>query len=92
MSKIKVAIIDSGVKSDHKAFLDDCIDCITVLEDGDIEDHLGHGTAIYNILRKNIPEIEIVNIKVFAEDYEANVDTLIYALEYMRIKNRKRSK
>ena len=66
MCKIKVAIIDSGVKKEHPKFFNDSFigfgyenGCIT----DDYTDTNGHGTAIYNIVR-NINNVEIINIKV----------------------------
>lgn len=66
MSKIKVAIIDSGVKKEHPRFLNDLIigfgyenGCVI----DDFYDTNGHGTAVYNIIR-NLENLEIINIKI----------------------------
>lgn len=66
MSKIKVAIIDSGVEKEHPRFINDLIIGFGY-ENGrvidDFYDTNGHGTAVYNIIR-NLEDIEIINIKI----------------------------
>ncbi|MDR0636723.1 MAG: hypothetical protein LBF87_06560 [Treponema sp.] len=59
--KIKIAIIDSGIRLDHPAFAGKTpvvIDTVPSV-DGDL---YGHGTAVYNIIRK--VEADITNFKL----------------------------
>jgi uncharacterized NAD-dependent epimerase/dehydratase family protein len=66
MNKIKVAVIDSGVKKEHPRIIHDSIVGFGY-SNGNITDDFidtnGHGTAIYNVIR-NTDNIEILNIKV----------------------------
>lgn len=66
--KINIAIIDSGVKTTHPKFVDDKIKGFTFTREGivnELNDEYGHGTAVYNIIRKclDIAEIEIIKLR-----------------------------
>lgn len=84
--KLKAAIIDSGVRKDHPRFLDDDIIGFHFSEsirDNNFEDSIGHGTAIYGIMREAAPFCEITNIKIVEEDDCVDEETLIGVLEYI---------
>ena len=61
--KIKIAIIDSGVRLDHPAFTGNP----PVLVDAsgaDTNEWTGHGTAVYNIIRKVADIADIINFRL----------------------------
>ena len=77
---IKIAIVDSGVKTNHTAFVGDCLSGFSLYVDtsGEVQrdetfnDNVGHGTAIYYLIRKLTCDISesvyIDNIKIFFDD------------------------
>lgn len=86
MEKVKIIIIDSGVRCNHPRFLNDEIRGYTFFKSGkldDFEDKYGHGTAIYNIIRKCSNIAEILNIKISDLEYGIEQGILIDVLEYI---------
>lgn len=87
MDKIKVVIVDSGLRQDLIEKADS--DCIMVADsqgNSVIEKapaSYGHGTAIYSIIKHRTKNIEIYNIKV--KDIEDGItdSDLIYVLRYI---------
>ena len=80
MRKVRVVILDSGVKKSHKRFNEDQIQGYTLYKEGvspDFEDTYGHGTAIYNIIRKVKDIADITNIKL--PDIESGVTGTVLA-------------
>lgn len=65
MKKIQIAIIDSGINCEHPAFVDSKPILISTDEQNKFEDFYGHGTAVYNIIRKveNIADITNFRLK-----------------------------
>lgn len=91
MVNAKIVVIDSGVENTHSFFKNKQINGIHVYEENgiyrtnsDITDRQGHGTAISGILTRYIKPNEIFLIKIYDEKLEANVDALLYALNYVR--------
>lgn len=88
--KIDIVIIDSGLSHAH-ADIDysnfrgiHLFENNGVLEkDSDIDDAIGHGTAIYHILRKENPQAEILVVKAFENDVQVDVGTMYKVLEYI---------
>lgn len=70
MSKIRIAIVDSGVNCEHPSFSLSKPVLITN-EKIDINNLYGHGTAIYNIISKLGEQVDIVNFKL--KDIEKGV-------------------
>ena len=73
MNKLEILIIDSGVNLNHPLFKDDqlkgfqfcCKNASSVnLNDKNIDDSFGHGTAVYGIIRKTKDFANITNIKI----------------------------
>ncbi len=74
-SGVRVAVIDSGIESEHPA-LDSCVDVegaieFTVDSEGDVverpgphDDSFGHGTACAGIIHKIAPQATITSVKV----------------------------
>jgi uncharacterized NAD-dependent epimerase/dehydratase family protein len=66
-NKIKIAIIDSGVRLDHPAFVGKTpvvIDTAPSTDGG----FYGHGTAVYNIIRKAEDIADIINFKLLWQE------------------------
>lgn len=87
-----IIIIDSGVDKNHPLIKDDKVDGVSIkfcenddlIFSPDFHDRLGHGTAVYSIIRKYTHNASILNIKIF-EDYSSkNELPLIMILEYIK--------
>lgn len=85
---IRIAILDSGLKTCHPAVSGKQFELVRVWENGtisdaekDSEDIFGHGTAIYNIYRTRLPEAHITCYKIQDGYEEADENCLIAALE-----------
>lgn len=86
MEKVKIIIIDSGVRKSHPRFAGDDIRGYTLhrgKKQEDFEDKYGHGTAIYNIIRKCNDIADILNIKISDVEHGVEQDILIDVLEYI---------
>lgn len=84
--KLKIAIIDSGVRTNHPLFTEDIIHGFTCTPDGicaDFEDTFGHGTAVYGIIRTCCDKADIVNIKLGGIEDGVDEDVFINALDYV---------
>lgn len=79
MSKINVLIIDSYISKNHPQLIDDTI--YNIRDDSFIpNEELGHGTAIYGILRKNSDK---ANFYLFPINDGISEEELLYALDYV---------
>lgn len=87
---MKVAIIDSGISSGNPIFQGRVFQGYSIKKNensfykdpDDIEDELGHGTAIAGILNSAVPNIELIIIKIFYNgEFETDEDILYYAME-----------
>lgn len=82
---MRIVVIDSGC-SDGKLtgirfFLNSEGE---VVLDSDIEDRVGHGTAVCDIISKHCPEVEFYIVKIFDQIDDMVDDTLLsYVLEYV---------
>lgn len=85
LEKITVVIVDSGVKTNSPLFKDDIFEGFTIKggerKEG-FQDEYGHGTAVYNILRKE-ERIRIINIKLDNVENGIKEIDLISTLEYI---------
>lgn len=86
MSKVRILIIDSGVRVDHPHLKNDGIQGLTWdggEMDSGIDDDFGHGTAVYGIIRSVNSFAEIINIRL--KDIEEGIDyhALIALLKYI---------
>ena len=87
----KVAIIDTGVNTEHEKLVTSNIQCYhieyTPLNSITIapgcSDTIGHGTAICGIIVSELPEVELIVFQVFDDYYEIEDERLICALEYI---------
>lgn len=84
MRKLKIAIIDSGVKLNHPALRGTSPQIVRFsnLEEG--KGSCGHGTAIYNIIKKTESFADIINFQITNEDEEVCYETLIDCLTTIR--------
>lgn len=88
----KIVIIDSGIKRLHPKLKNISYTGFhfykdengNIREDIDVEDCLGHGTAVAGILAQQCPENTFVIIRIFEREYEADEELLLYALKYIR--------
>ncbi|MGZ4107630.1 MAG: S8 family serine peptidase [Tumebacillaceae bacterium] len=86
---IRIVVMDSGVNVQHQDLQSYSFSGLSIQqeEEGvfrvteDIQDTLGHGTAVSAIIKKLVPQAEIFAVKVFQDELETNLDTLLYALE-----------
>ena len=92
MKKISIAILDSGVKREHEAFINQTVSGFSLIiengvvkEDSDFNDILGHGTAIYYLVNKEIPKsfCSITNIKINTNNNSVDYDDFCLYLEYI---------
>ena len=85
----KIAIVDSGIDASHKR-LKNCFisGCSIVKSEGTVSvnenefyDDVGHGTAVAAIIHRFVPSVELVGVKIFSEDQQADEAMLSKALE-----------
>lgn len=76
MRKIRIVIVDSGVRLDHPAVQDHhpVVVRYSGLREG--EGDCGHGTAIYNIVKKTESFADIINFQITNKDGEICEETL----------------
>lgn len=83
---IDIVLIDSGVNREHPALKNEEISGLNLLDTENprnIEDNVGHGTAIYYLLRRYAPKAHIFPIKIFDGSFSTTYEYLIAALEYV---------
>ena len=88
--KADIVIIDSGLDESH--LYDRCIKggvTLKINKKGQIEtendyiDQIGHGTAVFDIIKKNCKESTFFIIKIFDNEFDIEQNILIYSLEYV---------
>ena len=82
MDRIKICTIDSGVNLLHERLKEDHIQRVN-LRSAVSDDHLGHGTAVYGILRNTRDIADILSIQFTCQDTMIEEDELIEILEYL---------
>jgi len=88
---IKIGIVDSGVNLKHKAFKDYQVKGYSLyfneeknlIRDDNFQDNIGHGTAVYYLILKNSPKVDITNIKIYDEETEIDQNDFEDILEYI---------
>lgn len=87
--KYDIIIIDSGLNRGHLSVNVTNCDGIhlfyennVIKEDLDISDMVGHGTAVYHIIREKNPDAKILVVKIFNDD-DVDADLLIDTLMYI---------
>lgn len=87
---VDIVIIDSGINFE-KAYEKNCVlKGIKICKENnkycvqdDIFDAYGHGTAVYNIIKKNSSAERIFMIKIFDGEEDVDEELLVYALKYI---------
>ena len=77
---IKVALLDSGIDSNHEIFKGKNIKSFQ-LEEGNINDGNNHGTHVCSILTSIAPEVDILNIKILDDNGNTKVSTIAKGIE-----------
>ena len=86
MDRVKIIIVDSGVRIDHPKFSGTQIQGYGFKDYkkiSDFQDEYGHGTAVYNIISKCTDFAEINNIKLYGLEQGVEEDALVSVLEYI---------
>lgn len=86
-----IVIIDSGVKQSHPCFKNKQFEGVhffknedgVICYDNDIEDKVGHGTAVTGILTKHNVNDKFIIVRIFEDDFQTDEDILIAALDYV---------
>jgi len=86
MRKIRIAVVDSGVRLDHPAVQEHhpVVVRYSGLKEG--EGDCGHGTAIYNIVKKTESFADIINFQITNQDDEICEDVLLSCLNTIKEK------
>ncbi len=93
---MRIAILDSGVRTNHPAFIGKNIDgfSISVDDDGnivkseDFDDKIGHGTAIYYLINKLAPNSQIMTIKIYDTFNDIDQNRFEIILDYIKRKTK----
>lgn len=81
---VKIAVLDSGIRTTHPKLAQYKFSGYNIANDScNIEDRLGHGTAITGIIKNLVPRAEIFMVKLFDDDYYIDFSDLCNALEYV---------
>jgi subtilisin family serine protease len=84
-TKVRVAIIDSGVHADHP-HVGGVAGGVWIREggllDADYVDRLGHGTAVAAAIREKAPGAELYAVKVFDRTLSTSIGTLVDAIDW----------
>lgn len=86
-NKIKICIVDSGVKLEHIKVPDtssiSLLDFTSKKEESQGIDKIGHGTAISSIILKFSEDIELYSIKIFEDSLDCQESLLVEVLNYI---------
>jgi hypothetical protein len=84
MSRIRIAVLDSGVHPTHPHVggLAKGIRITAAGESGDTLDRLGHGTAVASVIHHLAPEAEIVPVKIFDDQLATNLPIILRAVDW----------
>jgi len=84
---MNICIIDSGLSSEK---MDDPQVFYYGLKNDEVTpgkeyaiDTIGHGTAVYSIIRRGCPKADIYVIKIFDDSYDTNEDVLVECLNFI---------
>lgn len=81
---VKIVILDSGIRLSHPKLSKYKINGYSVIDGSiDVEDYLGHGTAVAGIIKQHVPQASILSVKLFEDDYTIEFEDLCKALEYI---------
>lgn len=88
-NKVKVAILDTGIDTQHDYLKDNIVGGISfiltkddyIVTSEDYEDYNGHGTACASIIKKELNDVELFIVKVLDEYGRTNIQVLEEALK-----------
>lgn len=84
---VKVVIIDSGIKCNHKILQGKKLEGYSILNgivcNGGYDDNIGHGTAVYSLISNIVPEAEFIIFRIFDTDFFCTQKILEITLEYI---------
>lgn len=91
MKSCKIAIIDSGVRTDHPAFINKKIIGYSlevnmlgeVVKSDNFYDTIGHGTAIFYLIDKFTTNCHITNIKIYNDETDIDSNKFELILDYI---------
>ena len=73
MIKCDIVILDSGIcLEDITTYSSNIVGTMSMTGDKDIDDKVGHGTAIANIILNNAPKATAYLIKIFDINFECD--------------------
>ncbi len=88
MRRIRIAIVDSGVRMAHPAFQANKPKVIQYCGEQDGNQSWGHSTAVYNIIRKTATIADIINFKITDSNGEIDENMLISCLHDIRVNSK----
>ncbi|HCA21882.1 MAG TPA: hypothetical protein DEO87_05860 [Lachnospiraceae bacterium] len=71
-----IAVIDTGINAD------DLVGRVSLIDDGDGSDDHGHGTKMYEYIKEEYPEAEILSIKALDENGKGSTADIYAAIRY----------
>jgi len=88
---VRIAIVDSGVETDHPWIRGHVAASYSVIEQGGSYhvlktrggDLTGHGTAVAGQVRRFAPQAELVSVQVLGGGLKANSESLLHALRWL---------
>ncbi|MCT4507718.1 MAG: S8 family serine peptidase [Tepidibacter sp.] len=89
-SKVKVAVLDTGIDKKHDYLKDNIIGGISfdfndnyIIASDNYNDENGHGTSCASIIKREFEDIEIFAVKVLNKYGKSNIQVLEEALKYI---------
>lgn len=79
---VKIALLDTGVDSDHAYISPYITKTYDVSGEMDPEDYAGHGTKVAGIITAHLPQtVELLSIKVFTNNNTSSVSKIVNGIE-----------
>lgn len=84
-SRVRIAILDSGVAADHPHITRPVIAGVTVTSKGyseGFQDNLGHGTSICALIQKMAPDADIFVAKIFDGRLATSISVVLRGIDW----------
>lgn len=88
---MNLLIIDSGILAEHKNFSNYTFRPTGFMGQTDlfsVTDNTGHGTAVADLILKNHPDLNVYILKLFSNESETDISSLIAALKFIKNDNK----